>query len=204
VLLQSREQQLLDFIETFQAASASQLQQLFYTGMKPDSARKKAQARLKMLHDNGYLKRARSDLNSEYIYFQKKTQFIQHQLLLVDVYLVFSRMKGKLIEFSPEVVMGDIRPDAKIIFDDGQLTHFILVEIHRSNTFNQEKYEQFYLTKAWKLYFPVFPKILIVSNKRITLQSTKLPYYHVSNSLKGIEKILSSKQEKLETCRNMR
>lgn len=136
------------------------------------------------------MKRDRSDLNSEYIYYQKKTPFLYHQVLLVDVYLAFLRMRGKLIEFTPEVVMGDIRPDAKVLFDDGRYTHLILVEIHRNNAFNQEKYEDFYRTGEWKKYLPAFPKILIVSDRKVKLQETKLPYYLIPNDLKGIEGVL--------------
>lgn len=190
MILQKRERELLDFIDVFRASSASQLQKLFFTGMKPDSARKKAQARLKMLYDNKYLKRERSDLNSEFVYFQRKTPFIYHQVLLVDVYIAMQSMRGKVMEFTPEVVTGDIRPDAVVKFDDGRLTHLILVEINRTNGFNQAKYETFYLTKTWKLFFPAFPKILVVSDRRITLQPSKLPYTVIPYSLKGIENII--------------
>lgn len=190
MILQKREKQLLNFIDTFGAASTSQLQRLFFTGMKEDSARKKAQCRLQLLHKNKYIKRDRSDINSEYIYFQKKTQFIDHQTLLVDVYLALKSFKGNLIEFIPEVVMGEIRPDAKAKFDDGEYTHVFLIEIHRNHIFNQEKYETFYLTKTWKLFFQVFPKILIVSDKKITLKPSKLPYIQVPYSLEGIKRII--------------
>lgn len=143
------------------------------------------------MYESKLIKRDRSDLNSEYIYYQRKTQFLHHQVILVDVYLAFLRMPGKLLEFTPEVVMGDIRPDAKVIYDDGRYTHLILVEIHRSNAFNQQKYEDFYRTGAWKKFLPAFPKILVVSDRKISLAETKLPYYIVPNDLKGIERVIA-------------
>lgn len=190
MVLQKRERQLLEFIDTFGAATTTQLQRLFYTDMKGQSARRKAQDRLLQLHKNKYLKRDRSDLNSEYVYYQKKTQFVNHQTLLVDVYLALRSFKGEILEFTPEVVMGEIRPDAKVMFDDGELTHIFLVEIHRNNVFNQEKYETFYLSKVWKVYFQVFPKILIVSDKKINWKPSKLPYIQVPYSLDGLKKII--------------
>jgi hypothetical protein len=191
VRIGKNENRLFDLIDTFGAATTSQVQKLIYPEMEPKAARRYAQDRLKMLVENKHLKRYRSDLNSEYIYFMKKTPFIHHQVLLVNVYLAFLRMNGDLIEFTPEVVMGDIRPDAKVEYDDGENTHFVLVEIHRNNAFNQEKYEQFFVTKAWKQHFEAFPKILIVSDRRVKLQPSKVPFYIVRSDLKGIERVVT-------------
>lgn len=190
--LLSREKRLLNFIDIFGAATTSQIQKLFYSEKSTDKcARIKAQTRLKMLFDNKYIKRIRSDINSEYIYYQKKTQFLNHQILLVDVYLYLLHIEGDILEFTPEIVFADIRPDAKVVFDDYTFEHTFLVEVHRGfNPFDQQKYEDFYYSKVWKEYFEVFPKILVVSDRKIQLKPSKIPFVIVPYSLEGIENIL--------------
>lgn len=190
--IRRREKQVLDFIDTFKAASTSQLQKLFYSEIKDNAAKVYTQIRLKAMFDNGYIKRSRSDINSEYVYYYKKTPFLHHQVTLVNVYIKLQEMKDiEILEFQPEFIIDDIRPDAKVMVDDGEYMHLFFVEIHRrEQAFDQQKYEDFYSSKAWKKHFEAFPKVLIVSDKKVTLKESKIPYVVVPNTLEGIEKII--------------
>ena len=86
--------------------------------------------------------------------------------------------------------MGDLRPDAFCkIAKDNQL-HLFCVEVELSNNgFNQEKYEGFYFSREYKKWIPVFPKVIIISDKRINIIPSKIRYIKLSTEMKNIENI---------------
>lgn len=191
MVLTKRDRDILEFVDKFGAATTSQIQRGCFKGIKDISAHKKAQARLTALYKTKHIKRDRAHLNTEYVYYHKKTKLLAHQTLLVDVYLSLLKHPGSIKEFTPEIVLGDIRPDAKVLFDDGWYLHLFLVEIHMAtNKFGQEKYETFLRTRAYKRYFEVFPKVLVVSDREIKFQESRIPFVRIPFNMDGIDRIL--------------
>lgn len=187
MILQERDKAILDFIERFKAATTSQIAREFFHSNSQAEAL--ARRRLKKLCDEKLLKRERNNINAEYVYYTKKSAQMAHQLILVDFYLQIKRY-GQLIEFTPEKVMGDIRSDAVCKIVRGNLLHLFCVEVELSNNnFNQQKYETFYSTREYKKWFEVFPKIIIICDKNIKVEPSRLRFVQVPTTLEGLEVI---------------
>lgn len=187
MILQERDKKILEFVEKFKVVTTSHIEKEFFAGNK-QSARI-ARRRLKKLYDNKFLKRERNNINAEYIYYFRKPIQIRHQLLVIDFYQAIKKY-GKIIEFTPEKTMEDIRPDAVCKIARDNHLHLFCVEIELSNnTFNQTKYEQFYASREYKKWFQVFPKVIIISNRIINIKESKIKFIQISTDLIEIQKI---------------
>jgi hypothetical protein len=83
-MITPRDQQIIDLVKLTGAVKASHIQRLF---MKDKSQGKNiAERRLKALYELGLLHRTRAFINTEYIYYKKKTQ-LEHKLCLTEFYV---------------------------------------------------------------------------------------------------------------------
>ena len=73
------------------AASTSQIIKLFYSHKKTGA--KMGQNRLLMMHKEKYLKRQRTNINSEYCYYVTGSQQI-HQLIRTEFYIKLIELGG--------------------------------------------------------------------------------------------------------------
>lgn len=190
-MIQDRDRAIFDFLGKFKVATTSQIEREFFMKQQQKQSLWLAQRRLKKLHEAKYLVRQRNHLNDEYAYSLKKYKQIDHQVALVEFYLTLKKY-GRINEFTPEKTMGDIRPDAVCeIYVPQKGTYFFCVEVEMSNNrFNQDKYEKFYYSRAYKKWFPVtFPKIVIICDRTIKIKPSRVNYVQIPTNLKGIEKI---------------
>lgn len=115
---------------------------------------------------------------------RKNNQFI-HSLLVTEFYVRLIEEGFEIDEFTPEYVIGNVRADAFVKAGYGDFTHYFFVEVHISNNpFNWEKY----LGIVDK--FKVFPKIVIVSDKKIDIPKTNLKFIQLKTDLKEVRKCL--------------
>lgn len=189
MILQARDKKILEFIEKFKVATTSQIEKEFF--IKHKQSARLARRRLKKLYDAKLIKRERSHINYEYVYYFEKPKQIRHQVLVVGFYQAVKK-HGKIIEFTPEKGMGGIRPDAVCKIAKNNHLHLFCIEVELSNNgFNQDKYEQFYISREYKKWFPVFPKVIIVSDKKINVTPSKIKYIQISTDMEGIESIFN-------------
>lgn len=180
------DQQVLDFLEVFNCATTSQLTKLFYNTKYPYN---KSRRRLKILYDDKHIKRERNSINMEYVYYLKKNNQFTHSLILTEFYVRLHEL-AEIDKFEVEQPYGHIRPDGMCICGYRGFTHYFFVEIHRSNNkFNQDKYISYYGSLEWKKYFDVFPKIIIISDKKISLQPTNLKFIQIPTNCDNIKNI---------------
>lgn len=98
-------------------------------------------------------------------------------------------MQGRLIEFTLEKSMGELRPDAVCRIAKGNQLHIICAEIERSNNkFNQDKYEKFYRSREYRKYFEVFPKVIVICDRQINFNQSMIKYFQLPASMDGIER----------------
>lgn len=169
MILTERDNKVLDLIAYFRYASLSQIVRAYYNGHK--QSYNLARRRLTKLVDAGYMKRERSNINAEYVYYMKKNNQMNHSLILTEFYIKLLETDAEVDAFFVEKPYGSMRPDAMVIAGWEDLTHYFFVEVHISNNpFNQQKYIDYYKSREWKRYFPLYPKIIILSDRRIDLQ----------------------------------
>lgn len=178
------DQKVLDFLEVFNCATTSQLTKLFYNTVKYPY--NKSRQRLKILHDDKYVKRDRNDINMEYVYYLRKNNQFRHSLILTEFYIQLQEL-AEIDSFEIEQPYGNIRPDGMCICGYRGFTHYFFIEAHISNNkFNQDKYISYYGSLEWEKYFDVFPKVVIISDKKVDLKPTNLKFTQIQTSCEDI------------------
>lgn len=186
--MQELDKRILNFIDEFRAASTKHIQRVFYKSQS--QAQFLTERKMRKLYKKKLIKRYRYSLNEPYIYYFKKSGQITHHLIVTELYCKLMEHEGELIGFEIEKEIEDIRPDAVCQYKYRSDKYTFCFEIHRSNNkFDQAKYERLYKTGVWKRYFSVFPIIVIVSDRKIRLDESKLIYIQVDTELQNIDKI---------------
>ena len=182
MLITQRDQQIIDLIELTGAVKTSHIQRLF---MKDKSQGKViAERRLKSLYSLGMVHRTRAFINTEYIYYKKKT-LLEHKLALTELYIALLDLPGEILKFEVEKQMGDIRPDAVCDYLHRN------IEIHLAKSpFNQQKYEDFYSSGKYQEIYKVFPRVVIVSDRQVDIKVSKIRYIQIPLNCSGIYRIL--------------
>lgn len=181
ILLTPRDVQIIELIEKFKCLNTEQIHSLVYPNITPGFVRN----RLKILTDRKDIKRCRWHIDQQYIYYMGKTpQQIQHKLRLVDVYGAL----GMPETFETEYVVkdGHLRADGYTEIErEGKLYSFF-VEIHQFNGFNFDKYIDFYNSGVYKEYFHIFPRVLIVTDKKLKMPESSIKFILIKNDMSNI------------------
>lgn len=163
MLLNDRDRAVLNFIDMCPSNSFI-VQKLFFPSLQT------AQRRLNKMYDDKLIKRFRSSISENYIYYtDKKPKQVEHTLYLSKLYTYWRSQKWEILKFKREIVLGNIRPDAiAIINRDNEITTY-LVEVEISNNPIGKKlkaYEEFYISDCMEL-LGCRPIILFITNKKI-------------------------------------
>lgn len=164
MILQERDNKIIDFLIMCPADSDS-ICKLFFTGKRT------CNERLRKLVDYGYIKRWRSNVNSNYIYYiKRKPMQIEHCNYIAKSY-IWILEQGYIIEkFKREVSIDTIRADALIKIKSGSKEGFLILEVELSNNNTDKKlmkYEDIYLSRRYKKYFDTMPKLLYVTDHNV-------------------------------------
>lgn len=171
-------------IELLNVAKVSQIYRMFYKDLKQGELI--CRRRMKRLYDDKLVKRERSHLNTEYVYYMNKNNQFNHSLILTEFYVRLHEL-AEIDKFEKEQPYGNIRPDGMCICGYRGYTHYFFIEVHISNNrFNQDKYISYYGSLEWKTYFDVFPKILILSDKKLDLKPTNLKFIQMPTNCENM------------------
>jgi hypothetical protein len=174
-------------LEILNCATTSQIYRMFYTPHK--QGKLICRRDMTKLHKSKKVKRERSDLNTEYVYYVNKNNQFNHSLILTEFYVQLHKL-AEIDKFEVEQPYGHIRPDGMCICGYKGFTHYFFIEVHISNNkFNQDKYIAYYGSHEWKQYFDVFPKVVIISDKKINLQPTNLKFIQIPTNCDDIKNI---------------
>lgn len=196
-MISERDQRAIDFVRQFGAANTSQILQIYFRGDKkppPNQALLIMRKRLKKLVDDKVLKRKRYHLNMEYIYYTKWTNQIHHKIIIADFYLKLLSMGGEIIRFGNEEQLDGLRPDAVVEYKINKQTHWFFLEVQLNNSFNQQKYEDYYNSRKYTSIFSInghstFPKVVIVANKKFLLHTSRITYIMLPIDLEEMERV---------------
>jgi hypothetical protein len=193
---QARDEEIVEFIRNMGVVTASQIQRLFFPSINS------TRARMQKLYKSGLVKVSRDDPASPNIYWieGKKPIQLDHRLLVTEIYVHIKLMnKGTLKTWEREPQWGNLRPDAWCIYSIPygdrlrQCNRCFEVERFASKPFNQQKYEDFYNEGSWKdkLNVNSFPKICIVTDKKVQIEETNnhISYVVIPTNLQGLESV---------------
>ena len=136
-MMTKRDSEVLDFLREYKVATTSILQYFFYPSL--DVARR----RLYILYKDKQVKRARDNINNEYIYFVKKPIQLKHSLEIINTFKELDK-KYDIKYFKIEKSIGSIRPDAIFGYIENGKQKIGMLEIELSNKgLNLTKYDKF-------------------------------------------------------------
>jgi hypothetical protein len=200
---QARDEEICMFLKKTKLATTSQIERVFFSKCKYSG--NVTRRRMLKLFDAGLVKRFQADFSSQYIYWidGKKPVQKDHRLLITEIYVrVLTLGKGTLDTWECEPHWGekpDLIPDAfcKYIIPAGdkrrQCNRCFEVERWTGNQFNQQKYEDYYSLGTWKeqLNIASFPKIVIVTDKKIKIEDTDnhINYVVINTKLDKLESV---------------
>lgn len=188
-MLTQREVDILQYIGKFKVASTSTIKRLFFK----DSTLRYCQIRLRLLtKDYNELNRDRHSISNEYSYYigARPKQF-SHKLMLTEFHKNIVDYV-KVIQLDTEVNIGNVRPDGLLAYQVEDKKGIAFVEIDLSPNSLKEKiakYELLYSSGDYKEYFPVFPDLIIVSNRKVPT-SDKIKIIPVKADFSDITNIL--------------
>jgi hypothetical protein len=152
-MLTYRDEDLIDFLESFKIARSSTLIKLFYPSLRV------GQRRLQVLTKDGYIKRCRNINTEEYRYYLKKPKQEVHSCLVSDFYL-YLKERFEVSQFKIEPQYANIRPDAAFIYGQNGKNYIGVLEVEISKKgFDIEKYRQWKSSGDYTLKFPTFPEV---------------------------------------------
>ncbi|GEM_PF-3465746 len=164
MILMERDNKIIEFLEMCPADSET-INKLFFAGKRT------CNERLRKLVDYGYLKRWRSNVNCNYIYYIKRKPLqIEHCNYIAKSYLWIQEQGYKVERFRREVTIENVRADALAKINNNGKDGYLILEVELSNNNTNKKlmkYEDIYLSRTYKKYFDVMPKLLYVSDHNI-------------------------------------
>jgi hypothetical protein len=188
-MITERDKEIIRFIERVGVASTGQVERMFFSEQKHPGV--KARERLRAIVAAGKLKRDRLYPGGQYFHFIKRPGLPEHSLLITDFYIALSKMPGRIEVWELEPQFDHCRPDAFCEYVRGRWHYLLCVEAERmtGNPLNQGKYEAFLAAGKWRDRWPQFPRVVVLTDKRVNVKPTEIRFIIVPTSLEGLDKI---------------
>lgn len=187
-MVTERDEVALSFIEEFQVATTSQINQVAYNNMRV------CQRRMAALVNDGILVREQSVYTKEYIYSLKpiNTRQLRHKLLRVRFYLELCKV-ADVESFIVEKQLENLRPDGLVFAkhkQTGKDAVFALEVETSNNKVNIKKYDEF-IGEHFDKFFDIPPSkffVAIMTTKPIA-KSDKVRVIKFDNKFTNIERL---------------
>lgn len=163
IIITDRDKEIIQFLKDFKVASTNTISDLFF-----NSSLRPCQRRLKYLCEHGYINSYQENVITEKIhYVKRKPTNLQHALILSQFMAKLKINNIEIIKYKVPYKFENIIADAFIAVraDNKNLIYF--VEVENTKQFDLEKYEKLYYSRNWKEVFPIFPSIIVISNRKV-------------------------------------
>lgn len=174
IILTERDNQIIDFLNNYKCATTSTISKLFFN----DSLRP-CNRRLKHLREHGFIKSSQEYVSTEKIhYINKKPTQLKHSCICSQ-FACMMKLNENIIKEKIEFKIGNVRSDLLMITDKPEI---YLIEICNTNPFDLNKYVKLKRSLVWRELFPVFPDIIVISDKPVK-KSNELNIIHYNLKL---------------------
>ena len=171
IKLQKRDHEIIDFLKNVTVADTTSLYKIFFA---KTSGLRVCQERLLKLVKARYIKRFRSDIFSEYIYYvDKKPSSYLHKIVFSQLIAKLTEQNIEIIKYKTPLKLYNIIADGFIVYNDNGLK-MAFIEAERTKYFDEDKYNKLYYSREWKKNFEEFPDIWIITDKNVKVKNTRL------------------------------
>lgn len=174
IILTERDNQIIEFLNQYKCASTSTISDLFFNGSRRPTTR-----RLKHLKEHGFIKSSQEFVSVEQIhYINKKPTQLKHSCICSQ-FVSKMKLENNIIKDKIEFKIGNVRADILLITDKPEI---YLIEVCNTKPFDLNKYIKLKRSMVWKDVFPLFPNIIVISDKPVK-KSTELNIIHYNLKL---------------------
>ena len=75
----------------------------------------------------------------------------------------------EILKYKVPYKISDVIADAFIAMRVNNQNYIYFVEVENTKKFDLNKYEKLYYSRSWKDMFPVFPSIIVITDKKINM-----------------------------------
>lgn len=163
IVITDRDKEIIQFLKDFKVASTNTISDLFF-----NSSLRPCQRRLKYLYEHGYINSYQENVITEKIhYVKRKPTNLQHALILSEFMSKLKINNIEVIKYKVPYKFENIIADAFIAIRINNKNLIYFVEVENTKQFDLEKYEKLYYSRSWKDIFPVFPGIIVITDKKV-------------------------------------
>lgn len=182
IIITDRDKEIIQFLKDFKVASTNTISDLFF-----NSSLRPCQRRLKYLCEHGYINSYQENVITEKIhYVKRKPTNLQHALILSEFIAKLKTQNIEVIKYKVPYKFENIIADAFIAIRANNKNLIYFVEVENTKQFDLEKYEKLYYSRNWKDTFPIFPGIIVISDKPIKINN-KFNIISIKLNLNDIE-----------------
>lgn len=159
IILTERDNQIIEFLNLYKCASTSTISKLFF-----NNSLRPCNRRLKHLREHGFIKSSQEYVSTEKIhYINKKPTQLKHSCLCSE-FASKMKLENNILKEKIEYKIGNVRADILLIND---IPEIYLIEVCNTKSFDLNKYLKLKNSLVWKNIFPIFPTIIVISDKEI-------------------------------------
>lgn len=163
VKLTDRDRAIIEFLKLNKCADTESLSHIFFS-----SSLRACQNRLKKLVDNGNIKAFRENILTQNIYYvRRKPVSYKHALKVTQFIAEIHKLNYEIIKYRVPYKLSNIIADALFIIKVNNKVIPIFLEVELTKFFDLEKYQKLYYSRTWKEVFPMFPKIIVITEKKV-------------------------------------
>ena len=187
IILTDRDKQIIEFLNDFKCATTTAIANMFFNrSLRP------TQRRLKYLREHGYIKSYQANILSENIhYIKKRPSQLQHSLILSSFISELKKSDIEILKYKVSYKLENIIADCFLAVRYKDKNHIYFIECENTKSFNLSKYEELYFNRKWKEVFPIFPGIIVISD-RVVKKSNSFNVIDIKLDFRDIDNLLKS------------
>ena len=186
VRLQDRDIQIIEFLKANKCATTETISNIFFNG-----SLRVCQHRLKKLVDVGKIKAFRENILTQNIYYvTKKPTSYKHALKVTQFIGELHKQDIEILKSKVPYKLSNIIADGLFVVRVKGEVKILFLEVELQKYFNLNKYNDLYYLRAWKEVFPVFPSIVVISDKRVDTDN-KFNIVKIDTEFKNINNIFN-------------
>ena len=163
IILTDRDNQIIEFLQNYKIANTSTIANIFFNGSKRPCTR-----RLKHLKEHGFINSSQEFVCLEMVHYigRRPTQII-HSTIVTNFIGELHKNNIEVLKSKVEFKIDNVRSDLLLVCKVDGKTKIFFIEVCNTKKFDLNKYTKLKQNNKWKEYFPIFPSIIVISNKPV-------------------------------------
>ncbi|MFR5264488.1 FtsK/SpoIIIE domain-containing protein [Clostridium sp.] len=185
IQITDREKNILRFIENYGAITFKQVQTIFFSNLKYDSARSSCSRVLKKLEEKGLIKsEVHKEIKEKVVYITKSKSI--HDLYIINAYTKIKELGAEIISFKTEhhLLEGKLRPDGYIEFKLNNQLYKAYIEVDYTHFTGEKKMRLYEMLGDDFVIIVGKEEKLSCSSRKIKLIQTSVDFNDLENAIK--------------------